>query len=193
MNRSSFYPSPLLVATCALLLSASTAFAQGSSSQSSQNVGLGIRGVGASVGFVDPEGGSSTVSLGLHLDAGTLAPNLHLKPYFQYWSVGASSGGYNIDNSDVAFAADLNYDFPIQGSRVTPYLGGGLGLHFLSSDASVPGGTSTNNTKLGIDLQGGIRSIVMPNFSLFAETKYTFISDAGEFNILGGFTYLFVY
>jgi opacity protein-like surface antigen len=196
MNRSSLYPFALLVATCFTFSSATSSFAQTSSStstQSTNNVGLGVRGVGASVGFVDPEGGSSTVSLGLHMDAGTFAPNLHLKPYFQYWSVSASSGGYDISNSDMAFAFDVNYDFPLQGARVTPYIGSGLGLHFLKSDASVPGGGSNSDTKVGIDLQGGIRTPVMPNFALFAETRYTFIQDDGEFNILGGFTYLFVY
>jgi opacity protein-like surface antigen len=196
MKRTLFYPFSLLVATCFILTSATPAFAQTSSTSqasSQNNVGLGIKGVGASVGFVDPEGGSSTVSLGLHIDAGTFAPNLHLKPYFQYWSVGASSGGYDISNSDLAFAFDVNYDFPLQGARVTPYIGSGLGLHFFSSDASVPGGTSSSDTKVGIDLQGGIRTPVMPNFALFAETRYTFIQNDGEFNILGGFTYLFVY
>jgi opacity protein-like surface antigen len=196
MTRTSFYLSALFVAIGALLLLPPASLAQSStstSSQSSQNVGLGIKGLGGTVGFVDPEGASSTVSLGLFVDAGTIAPSLHVKPYMQYWSVGASSGGYDINKSDLAFALDLNYDFPIQGSRVTPYLGTGLGLHFFDTDASVPGGTNTSDTKVGIDLQGGITSPVMPNFNLFAETRYTFISDDGEFNILGGFTYLFVY
>lgn len=192
MKRSLLYLSALLAATSLVTLCIPFAIAQ-TSTDTQSNTGLGIKGIGASVGFVDPEGGSSTLSLGLHVDAGTLVPNLHLVPYFQYWSVGATVGAYETSQSDVAFAFDLNYDFPLQGSRVTPYLGSGLGLHFLSADATAPGGTSSSDTKLGIDLQGGIRSPMMPNFSLYAQARYAFISDAGQFGIEGGFTYLFVY
>jgi len=192
MKRTLLNLSALLAAASLMMLSAPMALAQ-TSTNTQSNVGLGIKGLGASLGFVDPEGGSSTLSLGLHVDAGTLVQNLHVVPYFQYWSVGATVGAYETDRSDVAFAMDLNYDFPIQGSRVTPYLGSGLGLHFLSADATAPGATSSSDTKLGIDLQGGIRSPMMPNFSLYAQTRYAFISDAGQFSIEGGFTYLFVY
>ena len=33
----------------------------------------------------------------------------------------------------------------------------------------------------------------MPNLSLFGEARYSFVSDANSFRILGGFTYNFIY
>jgi len=110
-----------------------------------------------------------------------------------YWSVGTDVGAYSADFKDLAFAADVNVDFPLQGGRFTPYLGGGLGLNFLSFDSTVPGVSSNNDTKLGINVLGGMRNDVMPNLSLFGELRYSFVSNANQLKLLGGFTYRFIY
>jgi opacity protein-like surface antigen len=138
---------------------------------------------------VDPEHASSTVLLGAHVDAGEIVPHFHLVPNLEYWSVGVA--GY--DTSDLGFGLDANLDFPLQGSAVTPYAGGGLGLHFFSLD--VPPGFvgDDSKTKLGLNLQGGVREEFMPNLSGFAELRYSFVSDFNQLKLLGGFTYHFVY
>ena len=79
------------------------------------------------------------------------------------------------------------------GQRITPYLGGGLGIHFLSVDTNAPGESNSDDTKAGLNIQGGLRNQFMPNLSLFGEARYTFVSDANSFRILGGFTYNFIY
>src|SRR5882672_9692165 len=157
------------------------------------DAGLGFRGLGASIGLADPEGASSALLLGLHVDAGQIVHNVHLIPSLEYWSVGANVGPYSADLSDLAFSADVNVDFPLQGGRLTPYLGGGLGLNFLSADSNAPGVGSNNDTKLGVNVLGGMRNDVMPNLALFGELRYSFVTDANQLKILGGFTYKFIY
>jgi len=87
----------------------------------------------------------------------------------------------------------VNVDFPLQGGRFTPYLGGGLGLNFLSFDSNAPNSVSANDTKLGLNLLGGMRNDVMPNLAIFGELRYSFVTDANQLKILGGFTYKFIY
>ena len=188
--------SLLLLALASLVLSvgSSPALAQDQSqTYDPQNPGLGFRGIGARIGFVDPEDASSTVVWGAHVDAGTLVRNVHLVPYFEYWSAGAEVGGFEADVSDLTIAADINVDFPLQDARITPYLGGGLGVHFLSAESNVPGEEGGDDTKFGLNLQGGMRNQIMPNLNLFGELRYSFVSDAGQLKLVGGFTYQFIY
>jgi len=184
----------LVVLACALVGISSPAVAQDQSQTADpQNPGLGFRGIGARIGFVDPEDASSTVVWGAHVDAGTLVRNVHLVPSFEYWSAGAEVGGLSTDLSDLTVAADINVDFPLQDARITPYLGGGLGVHFLSADSNVPGEEGGDDTKFGLNLQGGMRNQLMPNLNIFGELRYSFVSDAGQLKLVGGFTYQFIY
>ena len=184
----------LALASLVLGLGSSPAMAQDQSqTYDPQNPGLGFRGIGARIGFVDPEDASSTVVWGAHVDAGTLVRNVHLVPYFEYWSAGAEVGGFEADVSDLTIAADINVDFPLQDARITPYLGGGLGVHFLSAESNVPGEEGGDDTKFGLNAQGGMRNQIMPNLNLFGELRYSFVSDAGQLKLVGGFTYQFIY
>jgi opacity protein-like surface antigen len=174
----------------ALVAAAPAAFAQATTPR---EPGLGFQGLGARLGFVDPEGTSSTLELGVHIDAGQIVKGVRLQPLVEYWSLGTSIGPYNSDVSDFSFGTDVNVDFPLQDSRIVPYAGGGLGLHFLSFDSTVPNVPDQSDTKLGLNIQGGIRNDIMPNLSIFGEARYNFVSDANQLKVLGGFTYRFVY
>lgn len=162
------------------------AHAQSTASKADQ--GFGFRGIGARAGLVDPEGASSTITYGAHVDLGEFVPNLRVTPFVEYWSVGV--GGY--DRSDLLVATNVDWQFPLVGPKATPYVGGGLGLHFLQADRPAPF-TDYSNTRLGLHVQGGIRDDVMPNFSLFGELRFTFVDQADNFKLLGGFTYHFIY
>jgi opacity protein-like surface antigen len=158
-----------------------------------QQASLGFKGLGAHIGLVDPENASSTVALGVHIDGGEFVRNVHFSPLVEYWSVGSSIAGYNLDRSDFSVGTDVTVDFPVQGSRVVPYAGGGLGLHFLGIDSNVPNVNTDTRSKLGLNIQGGIRNDVMPNMSLFGEVRYNFVDTQNQLKILGGFTYHFIY
>lgn len=180
-----------LVAVAGVASFASPAAAQ--TARASEDVGLGFKGLGARIGLVDPEGASSTLDLGFHIDAGELARNVHVSPIVEYWSVGQDVGQYHADKKDFSLGLDLSFDFPLQDSRITPYAGGGLGLHWLKSTSNVPTVANQSRTKLGLNAQGGIRTDVMPNLALFGELRYNFVSDANQLKLLGGFTYRFIY
>jgi len=150
--------------------------------------GLGFQGLGARIGFVDPEGASSTVALGVHIDGGEFVRSVHVIPLVEYWKVGVSGS----DIRDLTVATDINVDFPVEGGRLIPYAGGGLGLHFIHFDLP-PGVPDKSDTKLGLNVQGGIRNQVMPNLGIFGEVKYSFVSDVNQLKVMGGFTYNFIY
>jgi opacity protein-like surface antigen len=161
--------------------------------QKEQSTGLGIRGIGVRLGLTDPEDASSALMYGVHLDAGQFVQNVHIVPSIEYWSVGTDLGAFNSDFSDLAFKVDAKFDFPLQDKRVMPYLGGGIGIHRLKFDTSAPGPYDTSDTKLGLSVQGGVRNDFTPNLSLFGELGYSFVSDANQLRLLGGFTYHFIY
>ena len=185
MKRSALVLASLL-AICGI---AATSSGAGAADATTEQSGLGFQGMGIRIGVVDPEDASSTVVFGAHVDAGQIVPHLHLVPNLEYWSVGVA--GY--DTSDLGFGLDANLDFPLQGSTVTPYAGAGLGLHFFSFDVPVGFAADDSKTKLGINIQGGIREQFMPNLSGFGEIRYSFIEDFNQLKLLGGFTYHFVY
>jgi opacity protein-like surface antigen len=175
----------------AVLVSFTTcAFAQQTEKPST---GLGIRGIGVRLGLDDPEDASSALTYGVHLDAGEFVKNVHIVPSVEYWSVGNDVGAYNADFSDLAFRLGVNFDFPLQDQRITPYLGGALGLHHLKFDTNFPGAADNSDTKLGLDIQGGARNQFTPNLSLFGELGYSFVSNANQLRLLGGLTYHFIY
>ena len=186
MNRSAFHLAVLLVALGSLTFGSLALAAQQNATASH---GLGLQGFGARIGLVDPEDASSTVALGAHVDAGEFVKNVHVMPYVEYWKVGVAG----VDTRDFTVATDVNLDFPLQGGTVVPYAGGGLGLHFLHADIPAGFGGDASRTKLGLNIQGGIRNQVMPNLGLFGEVRFSFVDTADQLKVMGGFTYNFIY
>lgn len=193
MNRISSGIRAVVVAIglASLAAAAPAAFAQ--QSTTAREPSLGFQGIGVRLGLVDPEDASSTLEIGGHIDAGQIVKGVRLMPVIEYWSLGTDVGPYNSDTSDLSFGADVSVDFPLQNSRMVPYAGGGLGVHFFSFDTNVPNILDDSSTKLGLNIQGGIRNDVMPNLSIFGEARYNFVSDANQLKLLGGFTYRFIY
>lgn len=185
MTRNESLLGALLVAAGLACFSAPASAA----TSTTESKGLGFQGLGARIGFVDPEGTSSTVALGIHVDAGEFVQHVHIMPLAEYWKVGVSG----VDVSDLNIGSDVNVDFPVEGGRVIPYAGGGLGLHFVKADDPFIAGASNSDTKLGFNIQGGIRNQAMPNLGIFGEVKYSFVSDFNQLKIMGGFTYNFIY
>jgi len=123
-----------LVSGLALIvaIAAAPSFAQ----EADQSTGLGIKGIGVRLGLNDPEGASSALMYGVHMDAGEFVNNVHIIPSVEYWNVGNDVGSFNSDLSDLAFKLGVNFDFPLQDQRMVPYLGGGFGFHRLTPPAS---------------------------------------------------------
>src|SRR5262249_46788417 len=104
---------------------------------------FGLSGVGAKAGYVSPEDLSGTVSISGHLEFEQSSSRVHLLPSLGYWS----TDGVH----DVSPNLDLYYHFYREGT-VTPYLGGGLGMHFLGGDRM-----AESDVDPGANLFGGLR------------------------------------
>jgi opacity protein-like surface antigen len=191
MTRSTLRRAGIVsgLAFAAALLFAAHASAQ----QATAEPGIGLKGIGVRLGLDDPEGASSALMYGVHVDAGEFVRNVHLVPSLEYWSVGNDIGAYNTDFSDLAVRLGVNFDFPLQDQRFVPYLGGGFGLHHIKLSTNVPLVPDQSDTKFGLDIQGGARNQFTPNLSLFGELGYSFVSDSNQLRLLGGLTYHFIY
>jgi len=155
---------------------------------------VGLKGIGAHLGYVDPEDPiSGTIGFGAQADLGTLMPQLALFAYVDYWGKSYDELGGSVDFSDFDIAAIVKYYFP--GKDFKPYAGGGLGLNFASSSAHVDaiygiggGDYSTSNTDLSVHLLGGVQKELSPNLDGFAEIKYS-LCKVDYLSIFAGVTY----
>lgn len=179
----------VLIVFGACVLAAQSALAQSD---------LGFKRIGAQVGLVDPENSSSTLGLGVFVDHGTLAPRFQLRSHLDYWgkSEDVPFGG-TASVRDIAIGCRARYMFPVTSPRVQPYAGGGLGLHFLHGKVEipdqvimgvpVPGSTSSSSdTKLGLDLGGGIESPINPSTNFLAELWFGIVSDVNTVSLKVG-------
>lgn len=157
---------------------------------------LGLKGVGAAIGFVSPEHLDGTFSFGALADLGTLAPNIKLEPRLDYWSWSKSDMGVDSKAHDVALGARGKYFFEMKNSSLHPFAGAGLAFHFVGSEVSTPAGgglpamtVNDSETKLGLDLGGGLSTPITPRADLLSEVWYGFVSDVNQFSLRVGVSY----
>jgi opacity protein-like surface antigen len=179
----------LLVAICTLLSQAAFAGSD-----------LGLKGIGGTVGIVDPDNVDATVGFGLLTNWGQITPDIRLESRLDYWSKSQGLfGGGDASLRDITLGARGKYFFHVVHSSVRPFAGSGLGLHFVRAKVSVPdqdlgGGTilpgftvSDTTTKLGLDLGGGIETRLNQRNDFLAEAWYGLASDVDQFTLRVGF------
>jgi hypothetical protein len=101
-----------------------------------------------------------------------------LLPYVEYWRNGAriEIPGYTITSTrkDATLGADARYTFQRNGWR--PYVGAGLGIHFLSTEVDAPAVNldhATNSViKGGLSALAGITFPLTGHLDNFTELKY---------------------
>jgi opacity protein-like surface antigen len=148
---------------------------------------LGPKGVGAFAGYVKPEDVDGTIGFGALVDMGTLMPMLGVELEGLYWSKSEGEGAAEASLRDIAISAHGKYRFPMPASPVKPYVGGGPGLHFLKAEVEFLGEkVSDTDTKFGFDLLGGGEYEASPQIDVFAELRYSLVSDFNQFSIFGG-------
>ena len=159
---------------------------------------IGFKGVGVRLGLVMPEDPlDNTIGLAGHVDLGTIIPHLKLQGGFEYWSASWKYVGFSEDWSwkDIAFLGTVMYLFPLSGSSLSPYAGGGLGLHHFSYDVvkynwmtmQLEKCTESSN-KVEFHLLGGVEYPVSPQITAFGEFKYV-SGDVDYSGVYGGITY----
>jgi len=133
---------------------------------------FGLSGIGGRIGATDPDDRDGTLAAGAHLEFEESGSRLHMQPNFMYWS----SNGLSDANPNF----DLYYHFAPAG-RVSPYLGGGAGLHFYGTN-----GPTDPGTDVGLNMMGGL-VIPSPGANFFMEGRYV-VSDRSQASIYGGVT-----
>ncbi len=153
---------------------------------------LGLKAVGGEFGLVSPENSDATAGFGVFADLGTMAPRLRLSTALDYWSQSQDIfGGGTTSIGDVAWDVRGTYLFPVASPRIQPYAGAGLGLHFLSAKVEVPGlpTMEDSQTKLGLDLGGGLEAPLGPKTSFVSEAWYSIVSDFNQLALKVGLSY----
>ena len=165
------------------LLSAPQAMAQSN---------IGLHAIGANAAFVSPENLDGAFGFGVFADLGQIAPKIGLEPTLEYWS--KTDSQFGVDNSlrDLSLGVRGKYYFDVANPKVRPFAGAGLGLHFLHAETTVniPGfgnvSATGDDTKLGLDLGGGITTPLNPKNDFRAEAWYGIVSDVNQFAVRVG-------
>jgi len=179
------------IVVCVLALSNATA-----------QTNLGFMGVGVRLGYVSPEDVDGTFGLGVFADLGTFAPRVMFEGYADYWSSSEDipTGG-EASARDIVLGARAKYAFPVNHPKIQPYIGGGLGIHFVSTEVSTPaidmgGGViipamtlDDSTAKLGLDFGGGMNFNVNETTAIQGELWYGIVSDVNQFSAKVGVLY----
>ncbi|MGE5175615.1 MAG: hypothetical protein ACM3JJ_04495 [Hyphomicrobiales bacterium] len=131
-----------------------------------------LSGAGARLGSLDPDGWNDGLAMGAHLEFEQADTRVHLQPNFIYWS----RNGLSDFNPNF----DLYYHFGAAG-HVSPFVGGGAGIHAYSYD-----GPGSPGTDLGANLFMGV---MFPSSTarFFVEGRYA-ATDRSQTSIMGGVT-----
>ena len=177
-----------LIAFAILLLSCSiampSAFAQ---------TDIGLKGVGVEIGLVGPENVDATIGVGLFVNLGSFAPNFLWEAHIDYWSETENIvGGGRATVRDAAIGSRTRYMFPVSNSRVEPFVGAGLALHFVRAEFYMPAQSidgivfvqeqdfSNTDTKLGLDMGGGLITAINDNADFIGELWYGIVDNVNQ-------------
>jgi len=171
-----------------LLLAAASLSAQKASADS----GIGFRAIGGALSYVSPDNLDGTIGFGVFADLGRISPSVGLEPRLDFWSQSQEAFGTKASMRDITLGARAKYYFNTSSTKVHPFAGGGLGFHFLRAEATVtepgfaPMSVSQSDTKLGIDMGGGIATGLSAKVDLNAELWYGIVSDINQLSIRMG-------
>lgn len=168
-----------------IITSAQASFAQ---------TNLRLRGVGAKLGLVDPEHINSAIGFGGILELGTLLPGIHLEANIDYWKKTDQTANIRTRFRDTAAGGTLKFFFKTANPSLRPFVASGVALHFVKSSIPVegPGGIfgspnlESSDTKLGLDLGGGLNYHLNRQFDLFGDLRYRVVSDLNQFELKFG-------
>lgn len=176
--------SILLFGLVAGVLVSSTAMAQ---------THLGLKGIGGAIAYVNPEGVDATIGLGALADLGDIAPRIRMESRLDFWSHSEEVFGAKASIRDITLGARGKYMLEVKNPKYQPYVGAGLGLHFLHAEVTVPaqGGfpamtADDSQTKLGLDIGGGVMTAVTPQMNLMGEMWFGIVSDVSQFSLRVG-------
>lgn len=139
--------------------------------------GQPLDGIEVMTATVFEKGQSSFSGVGLRarLKSERLVPAVDVMPWIEYWRNATRIDAFQLKATrrDATLGCDLRWNFDAGTFR--PYVGGGLGLHFLSAEVDAPGsgfsGANESVTKGALSLLGGVRMGEGQRFDQFAELR----------------------
>lgn len=163
--------TPFAVAALVIAAAITPPLARADSDPSSD---VGFRGWGPRVGVtIDPD----QFHFGAHLDFGNFARHVRFQPNFEL--------GLGNDITFGALNFEASYRFSETWDVWSPYLGGGLGLNFVSAD---DGFGDDTNTDIGVNVLGGLEKGLSSGDRFFAEVKLGLV-DSPDAKITAGWTF----
>jgi len=148
-----------------------------SAQQAAAQSKIGLHAMGANVAFVSPENLDGAFGLGVFADLGRITPEIGLEPTIEFWSRTDDQFGIETTLRDVSVGMRGKYYFEVANPKVRPFAGAGLGGNFRGSGS---------DTKLGLDLGGGISTTLNAKNDLQAEAWYGIVSDVNQFALRVG-------
>ncbi len=157
----------------------------------------GITGLEAMTSTVFQKGQSSFSGVGIRMriQSAQVLPNIEFRPSIQYWRNAISVDDFQLSavRKDATLGGDALWLFPLESRAFEPYLGGGFGIHFLSSEVNSPqiaNSPATNSVQKGaLSLVGGLRFGKGQRFGNFVEVEYHMIPQAQQLKLHIGFNW----
>lgn len=167
---------------------------------------LSFRGIGVDLGAIWPAQVESTLAFGVRADMGFVGPHVRISPAIRYWSSSLEEAEVNrlaeqillicerqaaascpsaldlgeVDRSDLELSVDAHYLFTTPYT-ISPYLGGGLGLHLLNGQGEFIDGTFVEDLLdtivPGVNAIAGLNIPLGSAIQVFAEARYVLVSD----------------
>jgi opacity protein-like surface antigen len=161
------------------------------SHEASAQSDMGLKRIGAMIGYVSPEDLDGTFGFGVFTDLGTITPKIGLDAHLDYWSETQEGFGAKASIHDIVLGSRGKYLFELKNSSIRPFAGAGLSMHFLKAKVTFSDPNSgtmeaeDSTAKLGLDLGGGLATSLSEKVDFHAETWYV-ISDIDQFSLRMG-------
>jgi opacity protein-like surface antigen len=135
---------------------------------------LGLKGIGARIGYMDPEAGDGAILFGANFDFGTWIEQLVWDGSIEYWTTGEDFGPYEYSYSNLALRSGVKYMFLPDQWR--PFAGGGLGIHMFNFESEDQFGSyDDSDTELGFYIDGGVETDLSAKWTGAAEVRLDFV------------------
>jgi hypothetical protein len=178
----------VLLAALALVLGASAALAE---------TGIGFKGIGGHLDYVDPENIDAVLGFGGLVDLGTITPEIGLEGNLDFWSKSMDFLNWSATTRVISIGATGKYYFAVNNKAWRPFAGAGLAVHLLHGSVDynagylpyLSGSASSDDTKFGIDLCGGTLYGLNNKFDLLGELRYRLVSDVNQIVLRAGVVY----
>ena len=151
---------------------------------------LGLKRMGVTFGYVSPQNIDGTFGVSALADLGTVSPQFGIELHADRWSHSEEAFGTKATLSDLMVGARGKYMFQTSSTKIQPFIGAGMGMHFVHAEVSdTDMSVEDSATKLGLELGGGMDTSLSPRMDLRTELWYGFASDIDQLAMRVGFAW----